>query len=253
MSVFSNVDDSDDPDLAVAYLSVTARAASGMKHYALAAHALRQPDGFVLDVGCGAGHDLALLQSKGITAVGVDPSATMLRSAAGRVEAPLVQANGERLPFRSGSIAGCRIERVLVHVPEPSVFLGEVARCLRPGALVTVFEPVWNRFTVREADEDVSAAWLAPVLNPDAGDRLWEWVEQAGCVVLDRVEELSVWRSIDTLERAINLDRATASAIDESRISESTEARWQQRQRERSRRGDFQATIPKVLIVAQRC
>ena len=78
MSVFSRVDASDDPDAAVGYLDRIAGAQRGMKHYAAAAHAGRRPRGFVLDVGCGAGHDLLLWQEAGLRVVGIDPSLTMV-------------------------------------------------------------------------------------------------------------------------------------------------------------------------------
>src|SRR3979409_2266447 len=100
--MFSAVDASEDPSRAVWYLDQTTRAESGMKHYAVAAHALRVPSGFVLDVGCGVGHDLALLASAGMEPVGVDPSAVLLGVASERGAGlyPLLRAVGEALPFR---------------------------------------------------------------------------------------------------------------------------------------------------------
>jgi ubiquinone/menaquinone biosynthesis C-methylase UbiE len=132
--MFSSVDAIHDPTRAIAYLDHTRRAESGMKHYAKAAPALRAPNGFVLDVGCGVGHDLALLGSAGIEAVGVDPSAVLLAVARERCgeSYPLLRANGEALPFLDESIAGARIERVLQHVVDPAAVLDEVVRCLRP-------------------------------------------------------------------------------------------------------------------------
>jgi SAM-dependent methyltransferase len=195
MSAFSCVDGAPDPNLLVSYLDYTARAASGMKHYAMAAHALRHPDGPILDIGCGAGHDLALLASAGLQPVGVDPSATLLRTAAQRTSAPLlVQATGEALPFHDGSVAGCRIERVLMHVVDPLSVLIETVRCLRAGALLSVFEPNFDSLTVRNDHGDDPVRWLARVRHPGIGGNLWDLVANAGCVVLDRVEELSVWR-----------------------------------------------------------
>lgn len=145
MSVFSRVDASDDPEAAVDYLDRIAGSQRGMKHYAAAAHAGRRPGGYILDVGCGAGHDLILLQDAGLRTVGIDPSLTMLHTAARRSVSPLVRAEGEQLPFRARSLEGCRIERVLIHVEDPVTLLAEVADCLTPGALLTAFEPDWSR------------------------------------------------------------------------------------------------------------
>ena len=134
-----------------------------MKHYAAAAHTGRRPQGFVLDVGCGAGHDMILLQKAGLRTVGIDPSLTMVHTATRRGTSPLIQAAGEQIPFRARSLAGCRIERVLIHVEDPVALLSEVAGCLTRGALLTVFEPDWSRYLVRDDGEMAPAAWLAPV------------------------------------------------------------------------------------------
>ena len=125
MSMFQSVDASDDPTRAIWYLDQTSRAESGMKHYAVAAHALRAPSGFVLDVGCGVCHDLALLAAAGMEPVGVDPSTVLLGVANERRAAsyPLLRAEGEALPFRDESIAGARVERVLMHVLDPAALL----------------------------------------------------------------------------------------------------------------------------------
>jgi SAM-dependent methyltransferase len=252
MSVFSHVDASDDPGAAVDYLDRIAGAQRGMKHYAAAAHAGRRPDGFVLDVGCGAGHDLILLRAAGVRTVGIDPSETMVQAAARRGVSPLIQAIGERIPFRSRSLAGCRIERVLIHVEDPITLLTEVAECLMPGALLTVFEPDWSRYLVQDDDEMAPAAWLAPVRHSDAGSRLWEWVEAAGFVVLDRVEELSVWRNLNTLRAVIDLDAAITRAVVDGRIDELTGTAWHARQVANEANGRFLSLIPKVQIVAER-
>jgi ubiquinone/menaquinone biosynthesis C-methylase UbiE len=62
----------------------------------------------------------------------------------------LVRAAGEALPFHNESFAGCRIERWLIHVVDPSVVVTEAVRCVRPRGLITVFEPDWSRFRVRD-------------------------------------------------------------------------------------------------------
>ncbi len=60
-----------------------------------------------------------------------------------------------------------------MHVVEPAAVLAELVRCLEPGALVTVFEPDWSRFQVRSAVIDGSTMWLSAAPHPDVGrDRL---------------------------------------------------------------------------------
>jgi SAM-dependent methyltransferase len=252
--MFSSVDASDDPTRAVWYLDQTRRAESGMKHYAKAAHAMRGPHGFVLDVGCGVGHDLALLADAGLEPIGVDPSAVLVAVARerGRGLYPLLRANGEALPFRDESIAGARIERVLQHVVDPARVLNEVVRCLRPGALLTVFEPNWARFVVRSESGDQRCGWVSAVRHPEIGGSLWDLLEIAGCTVLDRVEELSVWRRLAVLDEVIGLERSIAHGVENGRVSRQEAERWLQEQRARDSFGNFYAMMPKVMLVATR-
>jgi SAM-dependent methyltransferase len=254
LSIFSSVDTADDPDRALRYLEQTAIAASGIKHYVMAAHAMREPSGLVLDVGCGSGHDLVLLGSAGIKAVGVDPSALLLGAARERTTGfvPLVRAAGEALPFRDGSFAGCRIERVLMHVLDPSVVVGEIARCLRSGGLITAFEPDWNVFRVRAAADDELCGWICSARHPGVGGTLWELLEASGCVVVDRVEELSIWRSLDVLDRVVGLAPSLERAVVAERVSRARADGWLREQQERDASGEFFAAMTKVLVVARK-
>jgi SAM-dependent methyltransferase len=138
---FSAVDAVPDPERLVAYLDETALGQAGIKHYVVAAHALRRPTRPILDVGCGVGHDLALLAAAGLSAIGIDPSAAFLRVAADRIQAPrplLAQAAGAAPPFPAGVFGGCRMERVLQHVPDPASLVLEAVRCLQPGGQFTL-------------------------------------------------------------------------------------------------------------------
>jgi SAM-dependent methyltransferase len=145
-----------------------------------------------------------MLARFGLRAIGLDLSAVMLDAARDRATtagAPLLRAAGDRLPLADECLAGCRTERVLMHVADPEAVLAEVVRCVRPGGLSIVFEPDWAAFRVTSDVLPEQAAWLTSVAHPDIAGRLWELLELLGCQVLDRVEELSVWRSLSTLKR----------------------------------------------------
>jgi SAM-dependent methyltransferase len=253
MSLFRSVDTETDPARALSYLDWAADAEAGMKHYALAAHALRRPQRPILDLGCGAGHDLALLNSVGLSAVGLDPSSTLLQAAAARTNrlgTRLVRGEGERLPFRADAFGGCRIERLLIHVAQPSAVVSEAVRCVCRGGLITVFEPDWSSLRVRAESGTTSAGWLAGLRHPGVGGVLWDLLEDAGCDVVDRVEELSVWRSIKVLNAVIGLRESLRGAVDAGRIGRRDADEWLHEQMSREESGTFYATIPKVLVVA---
>jgi SAM-dependent methyltransferase len=253
MSGFSSVDDSADPAGLVRYLDTAATAESGMKQYAAAAHALRRPVRPILDLGCGAGHDLVLFAAAGLGVVGLDPSAVMAESARARtagVGTPILRGTGEALPFREAAFAGCRIERVLMHVDDPVVVLAEALRCLQPGGLITVFEPDWSSLRVKSDVLPECAGWISAAKHPDIGAKLWELIDDLGCDVLDRVEELSVWRSLGTLERVAGFPLAVQRAVAAGRIQRADADRWIDEQLRREEAGQFYALMPKIQVVA---
>jgi SAM-dependent methyltransferase len=253
---FSAVDQAEDPSLFEQYLDLTARGLSAMKHYVVAAHEVGGSD-LVLDIGCGAGHDLELLAGAGIASVGIDPSSALLAAASTRLRRAvplprLVRAHGEAVPLRASSVSGCRIERVLQHVTDPALVLGEAVRCLRSGGLLTVFEPDWTRLEIPSERFGPDATWLVNVKQPQIGANLWSLVERAGCEVEDRVEELSVWTSLALAERLISVSAGVRRAVGQGRFTREHGADWIAEQRANDRDGRFRVRVAKVLIVARK-
>lgn len=100
------------------------------------------PGSCVADVACGTGDLCRDLQAGGLRPLGVDLSWGMLAHA--RTDAPLVQADGLRLPVPDGGIDGLTCGFALRNVVDLDAFLLECARVLRPGgrlALLEVAEP----------------------------------------------------------------------------------------------------------------
>jgi SAM-dependent methyltransferase len=95
--------------------------------------------GLVVDVGCGPGRDLRLLQGRGFRAVGMDLSARMLAQARQQgATGPLVQADMTRLPLRPGSADGLWLCASLLHVRKRAAppVLARTLRGGRPLALI---------------------------------------------------------------------------------------------------------------------
>ena len=110
--------------------------------------------GRVLEVGCGVGAELRLLQElhPEVDLIGLDLSESQLEAA--RVQlavrpVPLVRASGAGLPFPDGSLDGIFTCWLLEHVPDPSALLAECRRVLKPGA------PIY----AREVDNDSFRVW----------------------------------------------------------------------------------------------
>jgi ubiquinone/menaquinone biosynthesis C-methylase UbiE len=88
----------------------------------------------VLEVGCGTGHWLALLQVWGCRATGVDPSEQMLGRAVERASgARLLRGRGEAIPCADASFDRVVCINTLHHVEDKPRFIAEARRVLRPG------------------------------------------------------------------------------------------------------------------------
>ena len=96
------------------------------------------PGGRVLDVGCGTGDLCRELARRGLRPVGVDRSAGML--AAAHVDAPLVRADAERLPFPDATFDGVVSAFTLRNVVGLDAMLRECARLLAPGGRLVALE-----------------------------------------------------------------------------------------------------------------
>jgi hypothetical protein len=106
-----------------------------------------------------------------------------------------------------------------IHVVDRVPVLTDVVLCLRAGALLTVFEPDWDSFTVRGSAGDEPCGWICSVRHPGVGSELWSLIEKA---------------------------------VVAGRISQEHADGWVAEQRERDTPGIFRAAMPKILIVAQK-
>ena len=247
MSAFSNVDAAGDGARLVDMLAESASGLAAMKHYMAIAHSLRRPEAPILDIGCGAGHDLAVLEGHGVIAVGIDPSETMLAAAAPHVRSHLVRADGAALPFADGCFAGCWIERVLMHVADPAALVAEATRCVEPRGLLTIFEPDWSSLTIDGVT--LPTEWVSVARHPAIGANVGDLLELAGCSVVDRVEERSWW-DFDTFARVTNVQQGLQRVVASGAIDSTTARAWLNEQRRRADADDFRAEFTKNLWVA---
>jgi ubiquinone/menaquinone biosynthesis C-methylase UbiE len=158
-----------------------------------------------------------------------------------------MQACGERLPFADGVFAGCWIERVLMHVADPTAVISEVVRCMQPNGLLTIFEPDWSNLAVNRSS--VPTEWVSIAKHPAIGSSVGGLLAAAGCSILDRVEERSWWTFSD-FERITNLEQSLDRAVTSGKACRSEVQQWLAEQRRRASVDDFCAEIAKILWVA---
>jgi ubiquinone/menaquinone biosynthesis C-methylase UbiE len=92
----------------------------------------------VLDVGCGAGRDMAWLESLGLSVVGLDHSSGMLAQARARARGPLLQMDMRFLGLTTGKFDGVWCCASLLHLPkgDAPAALTEMGRILQRGGLL---------------------------------------------------------------------------------------------------------------------
>lgn len=125
----------------------------------------------VLDLGIGPGTS-ALEMARADPArlhVGLDLSASMLRTAAARARAarvplPLLHADALHLPVRTATFDGATGHSLLYLLPDPAAALAEVVRVLRPGGGLAFLEPASGEASPRDALRDGARHLLAMVM-----------------------------------------------------------------------------------------
>lgn len=93
----------------------------------------------VLELGAGSSPTLDVLD--GSLRVACDMSFDMLAMRNAAPDAPRVAADGQCLPYVDSCFDGVYSINVLEHVPDPRLFVAEVARILKPGGLFLGITP----------------------------------------------------------------------------------------------------------------
>jgi SAM-dependent methyltransferase len=134
----------------------------------------------ILDLGCGDGSHMALLESGGIV-VGVDVSLPYLRQA--RRFGHVAAGAGEHLPFGEGAFDLVYTSHVLHHALDHRRVLAEIHRVLKPGGVVFLVETCEDSPLMRLA-RTVSPQWESvPVRCRFRYGELLEDVRQIGFTI----------------------------------------------------------------------
>ncbi|MHA6802597.1 class I SAM-dependent methyltransferase [Salinifilum ghardaiensis] len=143
--------------------------------------ARKQPEGPILDVGCGPGHWTNWLRERGVDIEGVDPTPEFVGDAQKRFpDIRFREGIAEQLDVADSSLAGILAWYSLIHM-QPDRITGafaEFARTIKPGGglLVGFFEGP----EIEPFDHAITTAYFWPI------DRLSRTIEEAGFAVTVR-------------------------------------------------------------------
>lgn len=218
-----------------------------------------EPGHTVLDAGCGPGTDLAALASAAGpsgTVIGVDHDAAMAEEARRRTAAlPRVRverADAHALPLDAGAVDRARMDRVMIHLDDPSRALGELHRVLRAGGLLALAEPDWDTLAIDHPDLETSLAFTRFVAgsanrNRAMGRQVPRLAEAAGFAVLSVLNAAPVVRDPATAEQVFGLRRNTGRAVEAGHLDRDAARRWL----DHLDRGPVMVTASFIVVLAQ--
>jgi arsenite methyltransferase len=166
----------------------------------------------VVDIGCGPGSTLELLADRGLRAIGMDYSETLVSQAAARRGAAASVGDSERLGLRRGVAGAVTMECVLSAFPDKHAALREARRVLAPAGWLLLSD-----ITVAETlpqPLDSALGWVACVAGALRPETYLALIEEAGFTIEHTWDESpSLLAMIAKARRRLALFRG-ASALD---------------------------------------
>lgn len=218
------------------------------------------PGQTVLDAGCGPGTDLPALAERVGTdgkVIGVDRAPAMLAKARERTtELPVVEirkGDVHALPVTAESVDRAKVDRVLMHVDDPTAALAQLHHVTRPGAVIGLVEPDWDTLVVDAEDLDTSRAFTRyttehVVRNATIGRALARLADRAGFHVGTVVTTTPVFRDFQEADHILGLGRNMQQAIDGNYIDQHRGRRWFTDLSE----GQFYASFTLITVICSR-
>jgi demethylmenaquinone methyltransferase/2-methoxy-6-polyprenyl-1,4-benzoquinol methylase len=124
----------------------------------------------VLDLACGTGDFLRVLERSGRRSVGIDMSAGMLAHAR-TLGAPLVLGDAAALPFADGAFDGAVSGFALRNFADLDAVFGELARIVRPGGRIALLDVGEPRHRLVKAGHAIWFNHAVPLIGGLVSDR----------------------------------------------------------------------------------
>jgi ubiquinone/menaquinone biosynthesis C-methylase UbiE len=213
------------------------------------------------DVGCGTGEDaraLAGLVGPGGSVTAFDLSEAMLAEAARRhgdaaANLRFVRAGLDDLRVDDAAFDAVRVDRVLVHVPDPARALKELVRTVRPGGRVVISEPdmasVWATTSMPDVGRIILDGVARSVANPLVARSLVDLFLDAGLTNVHIEARAMVINDPEPGERILNLSAVAEALVRNGSLELEQAQRWLGELFERNSVGRFLGGLT-IFIVA---
>ncbi len=215
----------------------------------------------ILDVGCGLGHEvlrLAALVDGGGEVVGIDTSEDFIgeavRRGSGRNLPFSFQTRDIRsLQFEDDTFDLVRAERVLLYVKEVQQAVCEMARVLRRGGYVAVFDFDYEAFFIDSncdrLTRRIEKLLSTDPLNPVIGRQIPELLRKAGLSV-ETIEPFTITPSLEMVERIYS--GAIERGIRDGSLTQDEMKDWWADQRSLHTAGQFYHANPGYIVIARK-
>lgn len=224
-----------------------------------------RPGMTVVELGCGLGDDvreLAHLVAPGGRAIGIDASEALIGMARRRVSPgalpglELLRGDAHDLPLADGIADAARVERTLQHVADPARALAELARVLRPGGRVVVWEPDWGTLMIAADPAEVGALVCrrraAAFRHPHMGRALPALAVAAGLAIEGVSAGVHLTRDPSFAEAQFGFVREARAALGEGALAAAEVAAWEEDLARRGASGAYLAGLTAVRVIAAR-
>jgi SAM-dependent methyltransferase len=102
------------------------------------------PNCLTLDIGCGVGSNLKILEAMGLNVIGLDQSLYALSLARKKSKLPLINGDLNALPIRLNSVGLIIATDILEHLENDADGIRQICRALKEGGILIVTVPAFK-------------------------------------------------------------------------------------------------------------
>jgi ubiquinone/menaquinone biosynthesis C-methylase UbiE len=218
------------------------------------------PGDSVLDAGCGTGddaHAMAALVAPGGQVTGLDEDEAILEEARRRGEGtnlPVTFASGDvqNLQFADATFTRCRSERMFQHVLDQHAAMRELARVLRPGGVIVVFDTDWETMII-DADDWRTTRSL---MNVHSAEHRHGWIgrmlpglmQEAGLGDIAIEPRTLMMRDLALAEQMHTLRKTAGFALAQNEVTPEAVEAWFADLQKRDAEGRFFCAVTAFIV-----